>query len=144
MRIACPVCNATYQVPDAQLSAGRTVRCARCASDWTPIEAEPEPEPEIPEAAANPQLAEALARAMPERMALEDIASEPPGGAQPEPARRGWLLAIAWVLSLVLVGAALAFLFARREEVMRVWPPSVRAYALLGLAGGPVASERIK
>ena len=37
MRIVCPSCDATYDVPEAMLSGGpRKVRCARCANEWTP------------------------------------------------------------------------------------------------------------
>ncbi len=37
MRIACPSCNAVYQVPDEQLGEGRVVRCVRCGTDWSPV-----------------------------------------------------------------------------------------------------------
>ncbi len=36
MRIVCPTCEATYNVPDAALSPGRPVRCARCGNNWVP------------------------------------------------------------------------------------------------------------
>jgi predicted Zn finger-like uncharacterized protein len=37
MRIVCPGCKTQYDVPEAMLAGGtRTVRCARCASEWTP------------------------------------------------------------------------------------------------------------
>jgi predicted Zn finger-like uncharacterized protein len=36
MRIVCPGCEAAYEVPEAMLSPGRTVRCARCGRDWVP------------------------------------------------------------------------------------------------------------
>ena len=36
MRIVCPTCEATYNVPDAALSPGRPVRCARCGNNWIP------------------------------------------------------------------------------------------------------------
>ncbi|SUE62511.1 zinc-ribbon domain-containing protein [Roseomonas gilardii] len=37
MRIVCPGCEAAYEVPEAMLSPGRTVRCARCGRDWLPL-----------------------------------------------------------------------------------------------------------
>ncbi len=37
MRIVCPSCAATYDVPVPQLAPGRSVRCARCSTDWTPV-----------------------------------------------------------------------------------------------------------
>jgi predicted Zn finger-like uncharacterized protein len=44
MRIVCPACSATYEVPDALLGAARPVRCARCGQEWLP-EAAAEPTP---------------------------------------------------------------------------------------------------
>lgn len=37
MRIVCPGCEAAYEVPEAMLSPGRTVRCARCGRGWIPL-----------------------------------------------------------------------------------------------------------
>ena len=51
MRIACPTCQAAYEVPDTLLrppapgAAARKVKCARCGNAWAP---------EVPEAAAAP------------------------------------------------------------------------------------------
>jgi predicted Zn finger-like uncharacterized protein len=36
MRIVCPACTASYDVPDAMLGAGRSVRCVRCLREWLP------------------------------------------------------------------------------------------------------------
>jgi predicted Zn finger-like uncharacterized protein len=36
MKIVCPTCEATYEVPEAVLAAKRQVRCARCNNDWVP------------------------------------------------------------------------------------------------------------
>jgi predicted Zn finger-like uncharacterized protein len=36
MKIVCPSCAATYEVPEAAVAAKRTVRCARCGGDWVP------------------------------------------------------------------------------------------------------------
>lgn len=51
MRITCPNCSATYEVPAAVLGATpRAVRCARCETEWTPAEYAdmPAPSPESP------------------------------------------------------------------------------------------------
>lgn len=46
MRIVCPSCQATYEVPEATLARGpRMVRCARCGSEWTPQPLTPPPAP---------------------------------------------------------------------------------------------------
>lgn len=35
MRISCPSCSAAYEIPDHVLGkAGRTLRCARCGTEW--------------------------------------------------------------------------------------------------------------
>ena len=36
MRIICPACTASYDVPDAMLGGGRSVRCLRCLREWQP------------------------------------------------------------------------------------------------------------
>src|SRR5262249_11997962 len=49
MRIICPSCSATYDVPDSLVTPGRIVRCARCGQEWSPVQAPPEPPPAPPE-----------------------------------------------------------------------------------------------
>ena len=34
MQIACPSCSTSYEIDQASLGAGRTVRCARCKTTW--------------------------------------------------------------------------------------------------------------
>jgi predicted Zn finger-like uncharacterized protein len=49
MNIACPICDASYEVPESVLTAHRPLRCARCGHDWIPGGPEPAaPEPEPP------------------------------------------------------------------------------------------------
>ena len=147
MRIACPACNAAYEVPNESLREGRMVRCVRCETDWAPIEAVPAPEPEPePEPPPEPVAPAPVVETQPEpviepiKMAVEEEIPipQPVLLPKPPPARRGpVLLVLAWVLSLAIVAAALAALYVGRERVMQVWPPSVRAYAALGLAPRP-------
>jgi hypothetical protein len=42
-------------------------------------------------------------------------------------------LSIAWALSVVVLLAAIWGAYASRDAIMHAWPPSVRAYAALGL-----------
>ena len=141
MRIACPACNAAYQVPDEQLREGRVVRCARCGSDWSPIEAIPATDEE-PEREAPPPPLETPARepepfVEPPKMAIEEQIPLPIPMVLP-PARRkqraSVALVLAWVVSLAVVGGAIAALAIERDRIMSAWPPSTRAYAALGLA----------
>jgi predicted Zn finger-like uncharacterized protein len=60
MNIACPICDASYEVPESVLAAHRPLRCARCGHDWIPGGAAPEPAPEpvsTPETVAEMQVA---------------------------------------------------------------------------------------
>lgn len=150
MRITCPSCAATYDVPDERLAPGRTVKCAQCGTGWAPVVAvlrttppepppppapEPEPEPEPP-AEPLPNLAPVI-----ERFTKPPAPPAPPAPRPPAPkpatppdtaaaaVTAGWVASIG--LLLLLAGAAYAW----RAEVMQAWPASERAYALLGLAG---------
>ena len=59
MRIQCPACAATYDVPVHLLKPSQTVRCARCAKEWVPpAEAEGAP---LPPLVAEPEAALELA-----------------------------------------------------------------------------------
>ncbi len=153
MRIACPACNAAYQVPDEQLREGRVVRCARCGTDWAPSVAIPQTdegseapglgfEPTEPEPASEP----APPPVSPRRMALDEdegapgsIASAAPSSTATRRAPRA--LAIAWAVSLLIVLGGLVYVFAGRERIMTAWPPSIRAYAAVGLATSAIHGD---
>ncbi|MCW3476994.1 zinc-ribbon domain-containing protein [Rhodovastum sp. RN2-1] len=148
MRIVCPACHATYEVPPALLGTGaRRVRCARCTAEWTPAAA---PAPEAPPAAAAP------ADAPPQELRIPDPhPAEPrrtgsrlgevrPGEArleaEPKPERRrrapgriGVEAVAALVISLAILVGLAAVVFVWREEVMAAWEPSKRLFAWLGL-----------
>lgn len=95
MRIVCPGCEAAYEVPEAMLSPGRTVRCARCGRDWLPlpeqgqaaavveedIPAAPPVEPPARELAVGELAAEAQDPVM--AMAAEPGGPRPEGGDAP-------------------------------------------------------------
>ncbi len=55
---------------------------------------------------------------------------------QPKSGPRVALL-LAWLVSLVLVAGPLGAAYVERSTVMALWPPSIRLYAALGLAGTP-------
>ncbi len=131
MRITCPNCHTEYDVSDEKL-AGRPVRCARCAVEWTPV---PEAMSESP-GVAPPDIAAPL---------MEPPA--PPPESAPElppivvPPREAPVVAAppqrsavpAWIASLVVIVAAITASYIWRAEVMQAWPPSQRAYQALGL-----------
>lgn len=136
MRIVCPACESTYEVPAATLAGHRRVRCAKCGADWEPepgdamVEAEPRPEFAFDFDTA-PDLAGAGA---PAEIAVGPplVASAPRAMPMP-PAKGNSALWAAWILSFALLGAMAAAGYAWRGAVMHGWPPSTRLYAALGL-----------
>jgi predicted Zn finger-like uncharacterized protein len=139
MRITCPSCHATYEVPNALLGDGaRKVRCARCAFEWVPQPAAGPPtspsEPPAPRARPDLRL-DRMPRTEPQPpLPAPHIEREPPPSlrarSRPIPA----LASIAAVATSVLVLIALGWaIYAWRAEVMQAWPPSQRLFAALGL-----------
>jgi len=67
---------------------------------------------------------------------------EPEPSPEPEPfpptaqtrTPRKWPLRLAWLLTLLILAAALASAYQARDRIMQAWPPSTRAYTALGLA----------
>ncbi len=187
MRITCPDCGATYEVPPTLLAGRRPVRCARCSGEWLPA---PEPGSELPAAGAAPDAADRGAadtgavnveaadleeadagtaattlpsasglRVVPEPGEAAQEGPLPPPDAAPPLPRPAWRTAgtaprrdaapaaaagtgtgaaavAGWLATAVVLGLLLWGGYAGRDAVMRSWPPSARAYAALGLAGG--------
>jgi predicted Zn finger-like uncharacterized protein len=162
MRIRCPSCSATYEVPDAMLDPPRTVRCAKCTHDWIAV-AIVEPEVvEEPEETAEPELAETAeapppfaaeaeiplrrqgARAARERLLEpEAVIGDTPLSAierlalgsdmSPYIRRRDRLLTAAWAASFAALTALGVAGYTERNVLMQQWPASKRVYARLGL-----------
>ncbi len=127
MLITCPSCQTEYNVPDETL-AGRVVRCARCATEWTPVpapavtveeEVPPPPSPPVPPAPEPP--------APPPPIVVPQREAPVARSAPPQPAL------FAWAASVVVIVAAVAGAYVWRTNVMQAWPPSQRAYQALGL-----------
>ncbi len=161
MRITCPACNASYDVPDAMLGAGRSVRCVRCLREWQPQPATPAhaatppaetafpaftdpafedgefdpPEPDRPRFTAADLDTTPAPRASADTHAWRDVLLAQDDAREPAAARRvdGW---IGWLASLVLLVALAGAAVAWRGVVQRAWPPSTRVYTALGLKQG--------
>ena len=154
MRIACPSCDATYEVPDARLSPGKMVRCARCDNTWLPEHRAADldaaawtmPAP----ADAGPMAADATAEDGETESANADPEATPAGPQVPlvtamdrltasaVPAhrlRRG--LIGAWALSFVVLAGAVAATVEWRDAVVRAWPPSGRILPSTGAIPAP-------
>jgi predicted Zn finger-like uncharacterized protein len=138
MRIVCPSCSAAYDVPDSLVTAGRTVRCARCHGDWAPVAAVPVPvpEPEVELAAVEPAVpappavpaidnGAMLSAARPS--AMDRLAAHPVGPPSRSRLRLAWAASLV-VLILLVVGG-----YAWRDQIVAAWPPSARMYAAFGM-----------
>ena len=122
MRIACPKCAAEYEVPASRLAPRKTVRCARCGGEWTAVGEAEELSQEVAATLSEQELnhhAE-LEEPPPLMTAMERLAAT---GLRPPRSSR---LVAAWILTLVILMAAVAATIVWREPVVRAWPPSGR------------------
>lgn len=142
MRIRCPSCSATYDVADALLDPPRTVRCARCAHDWTAtrlIEDAPPaltpPDPGVEISFLEEPVAE-MAAEIAAPSAIERLSAAAAAGPPPPSRRAGHLLTAAWAASFLVLAGLGAAAYVKRDALMRLWPASARVYAMIGLAPG--------
>jgi predicted Zn finger-like uncharacterized protein len=136
MRIVCPSCAAAYNVPEARVSPGRLVRCARCTEEWLPVGLQsPLPDRALsalsPAPAPSPTLASLVIQDVDQSTQLRSQRPAMPAR------RRGKVLLLAWAGSLAMLGALVWAAYAWRADAMRNWPPSQRVYAALGLGRPP-------
>lgn len=139
MRVTCPACAATYDVPDRMIGAGRRLRCAKCGQEWRVAPEAPAAGPARQPAAPSPPPAGAAApRDMPPPtparrrppQVIEPPLPRPDDAPSP---RRDRLLWLAWALTgLALLALAVA-LYLFRAEIVAAWPPAERLYLALGL-----------
>jgi hypothetical protein len=127
------------------LDRPRTVRCAKCAHDWTatPIEEEPLPEPAVHEEPAEtetfvqePADYEAVLALDPDLdptplSALERLSAS--GDLSPRIRRHDRILTAAWAISFAALAGLGVAGYTKRDALMREWPASKRVYATLGL-----------
>jgi predicted Zn finger-like uncharacterized protein len=148
MRIECPRCSAAYDVPERLLTGRKSLRCARCGTEWTaglaaappgelplpeqapPVELNESPAPEEAPPRVRPPRTMSLDRPSPTAMQrLINIAEPPP--------RSSLWPAAAWTASILVLALLLWAAFAWRTDIMQAWPPSTRVYAALGLTQPP-------
>ena len=131
MRIACPTCDATYEVPDALIGSGRLLRCAKCGHDWM---VRPAADDSAPAAAPPvPPPPEGPPPFRPPSRQAQPIHPPLPNPAEQRRARAAaMLLWAAWIGSGVLLAALGAGAWAYRGPIVEAWPPAARLYLLLG------------
>ncbi len=133
MRTVCPSCQAAYDVPEAVLASGRTLRCVRCGGDFTPESPAAPATSVVSPGLVDPAPAFAPAAAPPapspaERLVLPDALPEPDAWSGKRPA-----VVAGWVASLIVLAAMGWGFVAWRGSIERVWPASGRVYSVLGL-----------
>jgi predicted Zn finger-like uncharacterized protein len=155
MRIVCPACQATYEVPDQLIGAGRSLRCKACRHAWhvappappatataePPATTAPEspvravPEPAIPAAPPAPPLAPSRPPPPPvpaDRPRIPQPIDPPLPHPEDRAPRISLPLRAAWAASILAVGGMLLALWLFRADIMTAWPPAARLYQLLG------------
>jgi len=139
MRIVCPSCAAAYDVPEPRLTPGRTVRCARCGEEWAPVAHSAPPSDRALAPAATPSAPPSRSPntlSQPEPVQRKHVATAGQPHGQPL-WRGGLLLLLAWAGTVAILAGLAWGAYGWRADVMRLWPPSERAYAILGLGWPP-------
>jgi predicted Zn finger-like uncharacterized protein len=144
MRITCPACAATYEVPDTLIGAGRSLRCRSCRHAWrvepaaappmavpaaAPAPAPPRPLPDPPPL-AEPPFAEPPVVPVPRR--APQLIDPPLPRPSEHPLLGGAALRLAWAASLLAVVGMGAALWLFRAEIVEAWPPAARLFLMLG------------
>lgn len=133
MRIVCPNCAAEYEVPASRLAPQRKLRCSRCGGAW--LAADP-PAPDAfdqdpLEFRAGPEDERETAplTALPPVTAMDRLT------AAARHAKAPASLTAAWIMTFIILIAAVGAMIAWREPLVRAWPAGGR---ILGRAE-PVA-----
>lgn len=142
MHVLCPSCAAEYEIPAAQLTRPRLLRCTGCATEWrvpavveSVVEASPPGGGET-DAAEPVGIPLAPLGLMPGTIAESPSADASRGSGQPAwgiGGSRLWV--VLWALSLLVIAAALAALWHWHVPIGHRWPPSMRLWQLLPGAG---------
>jgi predicted Zn finger-like uncharacterized protein len=145
MILTCPSCGARYGVDANAIGpGGRRVKCVRCGHIW--IQPSPaQPAPTVTAAPPPPPAAPAQrARTAPPQAAPAPTAAAAPSAPQPRqipkgsnlPAiveRRANASATAWASMILVIGGLAAVLYFARDDVVGIWPQSLKLYETLGV-----------
>jgi predicted Zn finger-like uncharacterized protein len=162
MILTCPACATSYFVDDAKIgSEGRTVRCASCGERWL-AKLPQEDGPPAPVVSDEQRAESAAARRAQRQKEAQEAAQEAAQAAmaasddgpimfaaqtrsRKKPALKISPIVVTAAMAAVLV-ASIAAAVVMRVDMVRIWPQSASAFALVGLAPNPtgLALEGIK
>ena len=137
MILTCPECATSYLAPDDQIPPqGRTVKCANCGARWTATPPEPEKPVEL-ELIETPDESSVIDDGLP--------AAEAPRAADELPklfraraqtnrkVREAAAMGIVWAAAAMVLAATIGAAIVFRADVVRFWPKTASAFALIGL-----------
>lgn len=138
MIVTCLSCGTRYQLePSVLIPNGRSLRCVKCAHQWTerppgegPPVAAPEPD-EVPNFGLEP-----AAAPRPRRRPTAARRRTPPKRRSGPLIAWGSLLAVVLVLAGVFVGLS--------EQIVEIFPAATPAYELIGLAEDPTTGINVE
>jgi predicted Zn finger-like uncharacterized protein len=140
MRITCPACAATYEVPDRLIGTGRSLRCRSCGHAWRvepeagTAESPPPPPPApLPDPGPLPDPpAPAIPPALPTPRRAPQLIDPPLPRSEALRRPAGPALRLAWAASLLAVLGIGLGLWLFRAEIVEAWPPATRLFLMLG------------
>ncbi len=143
MILTCPECATSYFVDDSRISpAGRSVKCSSCGAKWVALADGDGEAPAAPASAPAPS--PATPAIAPRVYAVDDLLVEGPEPAKAEvvkekPARPPMATreangkVMVWAASAAVIVALVAGALIFRDQVVRAWPPSGKAYTSVGV-----------
>lgn len=150
MILTCPECATSYFVDDSRIKVGRQVKCSNCGARWVPEAEAGAPAPATPApAAAAPK--PAPSPAPPKSYAVDDLVVEgpetpaeaaaaakaakaaKPGKPETSARREANGKVMIWAGSAAVIVALVAAALVFRDQVVRAWPASGKAYTSVGV-----------
>ena len=148
MILTCPECATSYFVDDSRIKVGRQVKCSNCGAKWVAAPETDEAASPAPPPPAAPKPAPAPPPAPPRAYAVDDLVVEGPETpaqaaaaakaekpARPETSARREANAkvMIWAGSAAVIVALVAAALIFRDQVVRAWPASGKAYTSVGV-----------